>query len=96
MLDRPRLRPDGTMRPSLDLRSATIGKDLLCVGGFVATGGVRVRVVEARKSARFVDARLGTTPATSLYALNAYGLVATPRCCGTPRAGSSSTASITS
>ena len=77
MLDRPRLRPDGTMRPSLDLRSATIGKDLLCVGGFVATGGVRVRVMEARKSAQFVDARLGTTPATSLYALNAYGLVTT-------------------
>lgn len=77
VLDRPRLRSDGTMRPSLDLRSATIGNDLLCVGGFVATGGVRVRVMEALKSARFVDARLGTTPATSLYALNAYGLVTT-------------------
>ena len=27
-LDRPRLRPDGTHAPSLDLRAATIGKDL--------------------------------------------------------------------
>jgi hypothetical protein len=74
-LDRPRQRPDGTVRPSLDLRSGTVGKDLLCVGGFVATGGVRVRALEARKSVQIVDARLGSDPGTSPYALNAFGLV---------------------
>jgi len=30
VLDHPRLRPDGTVRPSLDVRACTIGKDLLC------------------------------------------------------------------
>lgn len=75
VLDRPRLRPDATMRPSLDLRAASIGKDLLCVGGFTAAGGVRIRVAEIAKSVQFVDARLGTSPDVSRYALNAYGLV---------------------
>lgn len=75
-LARPRLRPDRTVRPSLDLRAATIGKDLLCVGGFIATGGVRVRRTEAGKSAQFVDATLGGPPEQGFvrYALNAYGL----------------------
>lgn len=76
-LERPRLRPDGTLRPSLDARAATIGKDLLCTEGFVATGGVRIRRTEAHKSVQFVDATLGTSPANGFarYALNAYGLV---------------------
>ncbi len=73
-LTRPRLRPDATLRPSLDLRAATIGKDLLCVDGFVAAGGVRVRVAEVRKSAQFIDATLGTSVELTRYSLNAYGL----------------------
>ncbi len=76
VLDRPRLRPDGTARPSLDARAASIGKDLLCSEGFTAGGGVRVRGVEARKSVRFEDATLGHSPApaTARYGLNAHGL----------------------
>lgn len=77
VLDRPRLRPDATMRPSLDLRAATIGKDLLCVGGFTAAGGVRVRMAEIAKSTQFAGARLGTHPDVSRYSLNAYGLTTT-------------------
>ena len=76
-LDRPRRRADGSVRPSLDARAATIGKDLLCRDGFVASGGVRLRRMEARKSVQFVDATLVGTPGTGFarYALNAYGLV---------------------
>jgi hypothetical protein len=84
VLDRPRLRPDGSVRPSLDARAATIGKDLLCRDGFTAAGGVRLRRTEARKSVQFVDATLVDRPGSSnpspryaRYALNAYGL-ATP------------------
>ena len=75
-LERPRRRDDGTVRPSLDLRAATIGKDVLCTAGFRALGGVRLRRTEARKSAQFVDAVL-VDPADSelaRFALNAYGL----------------------
>jgi hypothetical protein len=75
-LEHPRLRPNGTARPSLDARAATIGKDMICAEGFTAAGGVRVRRMEARKSVQFVDATLGTTSAPGIrYALNAYGLV---------------------
>jgi hypothetical protein len=77
VLTRPRLRPDATLRPSLDLRAATIGKDLLCIDGFTATGGVRVRVAEVHKSAQFVDATLGTSVELTRYSLNAYGLTTT-------------------
>jgi hypothetical protein len=51
-----------------------IGKDLLCSGGFTATGGVRVRRAEVSKSVRFVEAVLGGAPGGARYALNAYGL----------------------
>ena len=84
VLDRPRLRPDGSVRPSLDARAVTIGKDLLCRDAFTAAGGVRLRRTEARKSVQFVDATLVDRPGSSnpapryaRYALNAYGL-ATP------------------
>jgi hypothetical protein len=98
VLTRPRLRPDATLRPSLDLRAATIGKDLLCIDGFTATGGVRIRVADVHKSAQFVDATLGTSVELTRYSLNAYGLTTTdltllclrgrPReRCGWPRRG---------
>jgi hypothetical protein len=65
-LERPRRRPDGSVRPSLDARAATIGKDLLCRDGFVAARGARLRRAEARKSVQFVDATLvgARAPAT--------------------------------
>ncbi|QFZ24919.1 hypothetical protein EKG83_46330 [Saccharothrix syringae] len=68
----PRGRPDGTVKPSLDARVATVGKDLLCSHGFTAAGGVRVRLAEVGKMATFAGARLGG-PGSGI-ALNAYGL----------------------
>ncbi|WP_367133944.1 hypothetical protein [Saccharothrix sp. HUAS TT1] len=68
----PRRRPDGTVKPSLDARVATIGKDLLCSHGFTASGGVRLRLAEVGKMATFAGARLGG-PGSDI-ALNAYGL----------------------
>ncbi len=79
-LTKPRLRPDGTVKPSLDARVATIGKDLLCSHGFRAIGGVRVRLVEVGKMATFAGARLGgrTRPADPVAdkVFSAYGLTA--------------------
>ncbi|HEY4421289.1 MAG TPA: hypothetical protein VGN22_17325, partial [Pseudonocardia sp.] len=75
-LEQPRLRPDGTARPSLDARAATVGKDMVCSEGFLAAGGVRLRSMEVGKSVQFVDATLGTLPSTVIpYALNVNGLV---------------------
>ncbi|MEU4801535.1 hypothetical protein [Actinosynnema sp. NPDC023587] len=68
----PRLRANGTVKPSLDARVATIGKDLLCSHGFSAAGGVRIRLAEVGKMATFTGARLGG-PGSDI-ALNAYGL----------------------
>ncbi|OLR91215.1 hypothetical protein BJP25_31275 [Actinokineospora bangkokensis] len=77
-LIKPRLRPEGTVKPSLDARVATIGKDLLCSRGFRATGGVRVRLAEVGKRVTFAGARLGgaTKPGHPVpeKALQAYGL----------------------
>ncbi|MFC6092875.1 hypothetical protein [Saccharothrix lopnurensis] len=68
----PRRRPDGTVKPSLDARVASIGKDLLCSHGFTAAGGVRIRLAEVGKMATFAGARLGGPGGGT--ALNAYGL----------------------
>ncbi|SHE62302.1 translocation/assembly module TamB domain-containing protein [Streptoalloteichus hindustanus] len=73
-LDEPRRRPDGTFKPSLDARVASIGKDLLCSYGFLAAGGVRVRFAEVGKMASFTGAHLGS--AGNTVALNGYGLTA--------------------
>ncbi|MFB9906640.1 hypothetical protein [Allokutzneria oryzae] len=73
-LTKPRLRPDGSLKPSLDARVAMVGKDLLCTHGFLASGGVRVRLVEVHKMASFTGSVLGS--AESRIALNAYGLSA--------------------
>ncbi|ASO23157.1 cytoskeletal protein CcmA (bactofilin family) [Actinoalloteichus hoggarensis] len=80
-LTMPRCRQDGTIKPSLDARVAVVGKDLLCSRGFVATGGVRVRLVEAGKRVSFHEATLGGAvdrgrQSTATPALNAYGLSA--------------------
>lgn len=76
---RPRFRPwpDGAangppqVRPSLDARAATVGKDLLLLR-VRAPGGIRIRRMDAGKSVQVVGARLGGPGAR--YALNAYGL----------------------
>jgi len=77
---KPRLRPNGSVKPSLDVRAATIGKDLLCGAGFRAAGGVRAKLAEVGKAANFRGARLGgpTRPGhpVSDVALSLYGLTA--------------------
>src|SRR5215470_14636712 len=68
----PRRRPDGSPKPSLDIRVSTVGKDVFCTRGFTATGGVRVRRMEASKTVSFEGATLGGEPGA--VALNASGL----------------------
>ncbi|MFN2497331.1 MAG: hypothetical protein ABR608_15740 [Pseudonocardiaceae bacterium] len=72
-LDAPRQRPDGSHKPSLDARAATIGKDLYCSLGFTATGGVRLSLAEVSKSASFDGALLGG-PGKSVAALRVRGM----------------------
>lgn len=72
-LDAPRRRPDGTIKPSLDARAATIGKDLYASRGFTATGGVRISLAEVSKSISFDGARLGG-PGPGVFALRAPGM----------------------
>lgn len=48
-LERPRRREDGSAKPSLDARSISIGKDLLCRGDLTASGGIRLRNAEVAK-----------------------------------------------
>ncbi|MDQ3987704.1 MAG: hypothetical protein M3291_00615 [Actinomycetota bacterium] len=69
----PRHRPDGSIKPSLDVRAATIGKDLFCSRGFTAAGGVRLSLVEVSKSVNFNGARLGGA-GEGVAALRARGL----------------------
>ncbi|ATE57853.1 hypothetical protein CNX65_34850 [Actinosynnema pretiosum] len=70
----PRRRDDGTAKPSLDARVATVGKDLLCSGGFTAEGGVRLLLAEVGKTATFAGALLGHDPGGT--ALGARGMTA--------------------
>ncbi|MGH3874128.1 MAG: hypothetical protein ACRDSR_21945 [Pseudonocardiaceae bacterium] len=58
-LDAPRCRADGSIKPSLDARAATIGKDVYASRGFTATGGVRLSLAEVSKSVSLDGARLG-------------------------------------
>jgi hypothetical protein len=84
-LRRPRLRPNRTTKPSLDLRAATIGKDLFCNDGFRADGGVRLASAEVLKSVVVADASLGVEGMAVQYALDCDGLV-TPELAVSPRA----------
>ena len=72
-LDAPRRRPDGSIKPSLDARAATIGKDIYASRGFTATGGVRLSLAEVSKSVSFDGARLGG-PGAGVWALRAGGM----------------------
>lgn len=72
-LDAPRCRPDGSIKPSLDARAATIGKDVYASRDFTATGGVRLSLAEVSKSVNFTTARLGG-PGKGVAALHARGM----------------------
>ncbi len=72
-LDAPRHRPDGSTKPSLDARAATIGKDIYASRGFIATGGVRLSLAEVSKSVNFNNARLGGA-GKGVAALHARGM----------------------
>ena len=72
-LDEPRCRPDGSIKPSLDARAVTIGKDVYTNRGFIAIGGVRLSLAEVSKSVNFTDARLGG-PGKGVSALHARGM----------------------
>ncbi|MEO7193558.1 MAG: hypothetical protein ABIZ05_01855 [Pseudonocardiaceae bacterium] len=72
-LDAPRRRPDGSIKPSLDARAATIGKDVYASREFTATGGVRLSLAEVSKSVNFNGARLGG-PGNGVAALRAPGM----------------------
>jgi hypothetical protein len=74
-LSRPRVRPDGTAKPSLDLRAANLGKDLFCNDRFRAEGGVRLGSAEVGKSVVINDATLGGPGRSTQFALDADGLV---------------------
>ena len=72
-LDAPRCRADGSTKPSLDARAATIGKDVYASRGFTATGGVRLSLAEVSKSVSFDGARLGG-PGQGVTALHARAM----------------------
>lgn len=66
---------DGSPKPSLDIRAATIGRDLLCGSRgspFFAGGGVRIRRAQIGREATFVNATLGEGPGG--IALDAFGV----------------------
>lgn len=72
VLTEPRRRADNSPKPSLDIRVCTIGKDVFCTRGFTATGGVRLRRLEANKTVSFERATLGGEDGA--IALNGFGL----------------------
>jgi uncharacterized protein YjbI with pentapeptide repeats len=72
-LDAPRRRPDGSIKPSLDARAVTVGKDVYASRGFTATGGVRLSLAEVSKSVNFNNARLGGA-GEGVAALRARGM----------------------
>jgi hypothetical protein len=71
----PRRRADGTRKPSLDLQFASVGHNLLCSFGVVATGGVNARLAEVRHTIHLSHAVLGDDQDDSI-AFDGYGLVA--------------------
>jgi hypothetical protein len=76
-LTRPRIRPNGTAKPSLDLRAATVGKDVFCTDDFHADGGIRLGSAEVGASVVVANATLGADGVAIQYAFDGEGL-ATP------------------
>jgi hypothetical protein len=71
----PRLRADGSRKPSLDLQFASIGHNLLCSRQVLVTGGVSTRLAEIRHTVHLSLATLGDGRPGSL-ALDGYGMSA--------------------
>lgn len=72
-----RYRRDKSQKPSVDLRVAQIGRDLVCARGndepFSAHGEIRIRRAEIGRQTNFRGAELGSR--LSDTAINAYGLI---------------------
>jgi hypothetical protein len=68
---------DGNRKPSVDLRAARIGRDLICATrkgqSFSAHGEIRMRRAEIARETNFRGAELGSGP--TVIALNAFGLI---------------------
>jgi cytoskeletal protein CcmA (bactofilin family) len=72
-----RYRRDQSQKPSVDLRVAHIGRDLVCARGeeqsFSSHGEIRIRRAEIGRQTNFQGAELGSR--LSETAINAYGLI---------------------
>jgi hypothetical protein len=72
-----RYRRDKSQKPSVDLRVAHIGRDLVCARGekqsFSAHGEIRIRRAEIGRQTNFQGAELGSR--LNVTAINAYGLI---------------------
>jgi hypothetical protein len=68
---------DRNRKPSIDLRVAHIGRDLICATrqgvGFSSHGEIRMRRAEVGRETNFYGAELGSGP--TVTALNAFGLI---------------------
>jgi len=77
LLNPGRYRRDQSQKPSVDLRVAQIGRDLVCARGeersFSAHGEIRIRRAEIGRQTNFQGAELGSR--LSSAAINAYGLI---------------------
>jgi hypothetical protein len=77
LLNPGRYRRDQSQKPSVDLRVAQIGRDLVCARGddqpFSAHGEIRIRRAEIGRQTNFQGAQLGSR--LSETAINAYGLI---------------------
>ena len=72
-----RYHRDQSQKPSVDLRVAQIGRDLVCASGkehpFSAHGEIRIRRAEIGRQTNFQGAELGSR--LNVTAINAYGLI---------------------
>jgi hypothetical protein len=72
-----RYRRDQSQKPSVDLRVAHIGRDLVCAQGgdqsFSSHGEIRIRRAEIGRQTNFQGAELGSR--LNVTAINAYGLI---------------------
>ncbi|MGH3758705.1 hypothetical protein [Actinophytocola sp.] len=78
-VDPGRYRRDRSRKPSVDLRSAQIGRDLVCAVGerenqaFSAHGEIRIRRAEVGRQTNFQGAEVGSN--LDGTAINAFGLI---------------------
>ncbi|MGH3877618.1 MAG: hypothetical protein ACRDSK_11355 [Actinophytocola sp.] len=78
-VDPGRYRRDRSRKPSVDLRSALVGRDLVCAVGerenqaFSAHGEIRIRRAEVGRQTNFQGAEVGSV--LNGTAINAFGLI---------------------